>query len=89
MTDRWVTWLGGRSMLISLVVAVAFFMENLDATIIVTALPQMADSFHIDAARISMGVTAYLMAAAAGITASGWLAEIGRASCRERVCMLV
>ena len=75
MTDRWVTWLGGRSMLISLVVAVAFFMENLDATIIVTALPQMADSLHIDAARMSMGVTAYLMAAAAGITASGWLAD--------------
>jgi EmrB/QacA subfamily drug resistance transporter len=62
-------------MLISLVVAVAFFMENLDATIIVTALPQMADSFHIDAARMSMGVTAYLMAAAAWITASGWLAD--------------
>jgi EmrB/QacA subfamily drug resistance transporter len=61
--------------LISLVVAVAFFMENLDATIIVTALPQMADSFHIDAARMSMGVTAYLMAAAAWITASGWLAD--------------
>ena len=75
MSDRWVTWIGGRSMLISLVVAVAFFMENLDATIIVTALPQMADSFHIDAARMSMGVTAYLMAAAAWITASGWLAD--------------
>jgi EmrB/QacA subfamily drug resistance transporter len=75
VSDRWVTWIGGRSMLISLVVAVAFFMENLDATIIVTALPQMADSFHIDAARMSMGVTAYLMAAAAWITASGWLAD--------------
>ena len=75
MTDRWVTWIGGRSMLISLVVAVAFFMENLDATIIVTALPQMADSFHVDAARMSMGVTAYLMAAAAWITASGGLAD--------------
>jgi EmrB/QacA subfamily drug resistance transporter len=62
-------------MLISLVVAVAFFMENLDATIIVTALPQMASSFHVDATRMSVGVTAYLMAAAAWITASGWLAD--------------
>jgi EmrB/QacA subfamily drug resistance transporter len=75
VTGRWMTSIGGRSMLISLIVAVAFFMENLDATIIVTGLPQMADSFGIDAARMSMGVTAYLMAAAAWITASGWLAD--------------
>jgi EmrB/QacA subfamily drug resistance transporter len=75
VTGRWVASIGGRSMLISLIVAVAFFMENLDATIIVTGLPQMADSFGIDAARMSMGVTAYLMAAAAWVTASGWLAD--------------
>jgi EmrB/QacA subfamily drug resistance transporter len=62
-------------MLVSLIVAVAFFMENLDATIIVTGLPQMASSFGVDVARMSMGVTAYLMAAAAWVTASGWLAD--------------
>ena len=71
-------------MLISLVVAIAFFMENLDATIIVTALPQMADSFQVDATRMSMGVTAYLMAVAAGVTASGWLAD--RIGCRNLFC---
>jgi EmrB/QacA subfamily drug resistance transporter len=75
VTNRWVTLIGGQSMLISLIVAVAFFMENLDATIIATALPQMASSFNVDAARMSMGVTAYLMAAAAWVTASGWLAD--------------
>src|SRR5579871_4458058 len=75
VAEGWVNRMGGRSMLIALVVAVAFFMENLDATIIVTALPQMAGSFHIDASRMSMGVTAYLMAAAACVTVSGWLAD--------------
>ena len=75
VADRWVTRIGGRSMLIALVVAVAFFMENLDATIIVTALPQMAGSFHIEASRMSLGVTAYLMAAAAWVPVSGWLAD--------------
>lgn len=75
VADRSMAWLGGRSMLIALVVAVAFFMENLDATIIVTALPQMADSFHVNASRMSLGVTAYLMAAAAWVTVSGWLAD--------------
>ncbi len=67
--------LGGRAMVIPLVVACAFFMETLDATIIVTALPQMAASFHIDATRMSLGVTAYLMAAAVCVTASGWMAD--------------
>lgn len=75
MKDRWVALLGGRSMVIPLIVAVAFFMENLDATIIVTALPQMATSFQIDVTRMAMGVTVYLMAAAACVTASGWLAD--------------
>lgn len=62
-------------MLIPLIIAIAFFMENLDATIIVTALPQMASSFDVDVTRMSIGVTAYLMAAAACVTASGWLAD--------------
>lgn len=62
-------------MLISLIVAIAFFMETLDSTIIVTALPHMADSFHVNVARLSTGVTAYLMAAAACVTASGWMAD--------------
>jgi EmrB/QacA subfamily drug resistance transporter len=74
-------------MLIPLVVAIAFFMENLDATIIVTALPQMADSFHVDATRMSLGVTAYLLAAAAWVTASGWLAD--RIGCRNLFCAAV
>jgi EmrB/QacA subfamily drug resistance transporter len=64
-----------RSMLIPLIVAVAFFMETLDATIIVTALPEMARSFDIDVARLSMGVTAYMMAVAVCVTASRWLAD--------------
>jgi EmrB/QacA subfamily drug resistance transporter len=71
-------------MLTALIVACAFFMENLDGTIIVTALPQMAASFHIDPARMSLGVTAYMLAVAAGITASGWLAD--RVGARNLFC---
>ena len=67
--------LGRRSMIIALIVACAFFMENLDATIIVTALPQMAKSFAIPPTRMSLGVTAYMLAVAAMIPASGWLAD--------------
>jgi len=71
-------------MLTALIVACAFFMENLDGTIIVTALPQMASSFNIDPARMSLGVTAYMLAVAAGITASGWLAD--RIGARNLFC---
>jgi hypothetical protein len=36
----------------------AFFMENLDGTIIATALPQMARSFHVGAVNLNIGMTA-------------------------------
>ncbi|HEY4029003.1 MAG TPA: MFS transporter [Caulobacteraceae bacterium] len=74
-------------MLTALIVACAFFMENLDGTIIVTALPQMAMSFHIDPARLSLGVTAYMLAVAAGITASGWMAD--RVGARNLFCAAI
>jgi len=64
-----------RSMRIALIVACAFFMESLDATIIVTALPAMAESFATSASRMSLGITAYALATAACIPASGWLAD--------------
>ena len=67
--------LSNRSMRIALIVACAFFMENLDATIIVTALPPMAESFATSASRMSLGITAYALATAACIPASGWLAD--------------
>ena len=75
MTSRIVTLLGGRSIVIALIVACAFFMETLDATIIVTALPQMASTFHVTPTRMSVGVTAYVLALAATMPVTGWLAD--------------
>lgn len=62
-------------MVIALIVACAFFMENLDATIIVTAIPPIAQSFSTTATRMSLAITAYVLATAACIPASGWLAD--------------
>ncbi len=75
MFDKIVAAIGGRTMLISLIVACAFFMEQLDSTIIVTALPQMARSFGLTPERMSLGVTAYILALAACLPASAWLAD--------------
>ena len=63
------------SMQIALIVASAMFMQNLDSTIIVTALPAMAHSFATNESRVSEGITAYALAAAVCIPASAWLAD--------------
>ncbi|WP_338762422.1 MFS transporter [Massilia sp. METH4] len=64
-----------RARAVPWLVAAAFFMENLDATAITTSLPQMAASFGTGPEHLSVGLSAYLVALAAFIPASGWLAD--------------
>ena len=65
----------GRARLVALLVAAAFFMENLDATVITTAVPAMARSFGVAPVALSVGISAYLLALAVFIPVSGWVAE--------------
>jgi EmrB/QacA subfamily drug resistance transporter len=60
---------------VTTLIAGAFFMENLDGTIIATALPQMARSLHVGAVRLNIGMTAYLITLAVFIPISGWVAD--------------
>jgi EmrB/QacA subfamily drug resistance transporter len=62
-------------MTIALLVAGTFFMENLDATVIVTALPQMANSFGVHPVDLNIGISAYVLTLAVLIPASGWVAD--------------
>jgi EmrB/QacA subfamily drug resistance transporter len=64
-----------KSTSISLLVATAFFMENLDGTVIATALPQMGKSFHVSPVDLNIGMTAYLLMLAVFIPISGWVAD--------------
>lgn len=61
--------------LTALIVAGAFFMHQLDSTIIATALPQIAGSFHVRALDLSIGITGYLLASAAILPLSDWLSS--------------
>jgi len=61
--------------LIAGIVAGAFFMQLLDSTIINTSLPQMAATFGVTPLGVSVGITIYLMSAAAIMPLSGWLAD--------------
>jgi MFS family permease len=61
--------------LIALIVASALFMEQLDGTILATALPAMAENFGVSALHMSVALTAYLLSLAVFIPASGRVAD--------------
>lgn len=56
-------------------VAVAFFMQALDSTVLNTALPAMAKELNEDPLRMHGVVLVYLLTIAILIPASGWLAD--------------
>jgi EmrB/QacA subfamily drug resistance transporter len=64
-----------QSTVIALLVAGALFMEQLDGTVIATALPQMAQSFRAEAVDLNIGMSAYLLTVAVFIPASGWVTD--------------
>ncbi len=64
-----------RATLVALLVAGAFFMENLDGTVIATAIPRMSETFRTTPAVLAVGMTAYLVTLAVFIPASGWAVD--------------
>lgn len=57
------------------IVAGCMFMENLDSTVIATALPTMARAFGTDATSLSLGISAYMVAVAVFLPLSTWLSD--------------
>ena len=64
-----------RTRLTAVIVACALFMQNLDSTVIATALPTMAKAFGADPVHMNVALTAYLLSLAVFIPASGWIAD--------------
>ncbi|ESZ21010.1 DHA2 family efflux MFS transporter permease subunit [Mesorhizobium sp. L2C084A000] len=60
---------------VALIVAIAFFMQLLDSTIISTSLPQMGASFGVSPVAMSIGITVYMLTMAVFVPLSGWLAD--------------
>ncbi|WP_035487324.1 DHA2 family efflux MFS transporter permease subunit [Geminicoccus roseus] len=58
-----------------IVVAAALFMENLDSTVLVTALPTIAADLGTDPVRLKLALTTYLVSLAVFAPASGWIAD--------------
>ena len=62
-------------LLTPLIIACALFMENLDSTVLSTSLPAIAADLHEDPIALKLALTAYLLALAVFIPASGWAAD--------------
>lgn len=60
---------------IPLVVATALFMENMDQTILATALPTIARDLGVDPISLKLAITSYLVGLAVFIPISGWVAD--------------
>lgn len=65
----------GRSRTIALIIASAMFMEQLDGTVLATALPAMSSSFQVEPTYMSIALTAYLLSLTILIPASGRVAD--------------
>jgi EmrB/QacA subfamily drug resistance transporter len=64
-TKRYLPW----------IVATALFMEQLDTTILNTAVPAIAASLQVPALDLKSAATSYLLSLGVGIPASAWMAD--------------
>jgi len=60
---------------VTLIVAVALFMETMDSTVIGTSLPAIAADLHVDPIALKLALTSYLLSLAVFIPLSGWMAD--------------
>src|SRR5580765_7343039 len=65
----------GVKTLLPWLVAVAFFMESLDTTILNTAVPSIAAALHIAPLSMKSALTSYTLSLAVFIPVSGWVAD--------------
>lgn len=64
-----------REFVVPLVIACAFFMEQIDGSIITTAIPKIASSLHTDPLHLNLAITSYMLSLSVFIPLSGWIAD--------------
>jgi len=62
-------------LIIPMVMASAFFLEQLDQTIITTAIPDIARALSTTPLRLNLALTSYILSLAVFIPISGWVAD--------------
>ncbi|ALM86323.1 MFS transporter [Bordetella sp. N] len=61
--------------IVPLIVACALFMENVDATVLVTSLPELARDLGQDPITLKLAVTSYVVGLGVFIPICGWVAD--------------
>ena len=64
-----------RQTMVALIVACALFMQNMDSTVIATALPTISAALGEDVLKLNLAITCYLLSLAIFIPLSGWTAD--------------
>src|SRR3954466_16255366 len=61
--------------IVPLIVAAPMFLQNLDSSVMATALPVMAESLQTDVLHLNLAITSYLVSLVVFLPASAWLAD--------------
>ncbi|MBU3739318.1 MAG: MFS transporter [Rhodoferax sp.] len=76
-----------RDRLIPALVASPLFLQNLDTSAMVTALPAIASALGVPPLHLNLAITAYLLSLALFLPLSGWLAD--RIGARRVFCLAI
>jgi MFS family permease len=64
-----------RDRLVPIIVASPLFLQNLDTSVMATALPRIAESLKVPPLHLNLAITSYLLSLAVFLPISGWLAD--------------
>lgn len=64
-----------RDRIVPIIVACPLFLQNLDTSVMATALPSIAHSLQVEPLHLNLAITAYLLSLAVFLPVSGWFAE--------------
>ena len=78
-----------KRFILPLIVGSGLFMEGLDSTIIINALPTIAKSFAVSPILLNLAVTAYMLSLTILLPFSGWCAERYGPKNIFRIAMLI
>lgn len=67
--------MAARDKLVPIIVAFPLFLQNLDTSVMATALPTIARSLDVDALQLNLAITSYLLSLAVFLPLSGWFAD--------------
>jgi EmrB/QacA subfamily drug resistance transporter len=77
----------GKARLLPMVVALPLLLQNIDTTVMATALPSISRSLHVGVLDLNLAISAYLLSLALLLPVSGWLAD--RFGARRMFCLSI